>query len=186
MENSIWIALLIVALLVGAIVAWFVMQRRRSSQLQSRFGAEYDRTVETVGSRRHAESELEERQKRVSTLDIRPLSPVDRDRFSDQWQAIQARFVDEPTTAVVEADELLTEVMRTRGYPTGDFEQKAADLSVDHPRFVENYRAAHTIKTRRGQGQATTEDLRQAMIHYRALFDHLIEDGVAERVEVRR
>jgi hypothetical protein len=186
METSVWIILLVVALLVGALIAWLAMQRKRSDRLRNRFGVEYDHTLETAGNRRHAEAELEQRQKRVSTFDIRPLDPADRDRFSHRWLAIQARFVDEPTTAIVEADELLTDVMRLRGYPTGDFEQRAADLSVDHPQFVDHYRAANTIKAQRGQGQATTEDLRQALIHYRALFDHLIEDQTAERVEVRR
>jgi hypothetical protein len=182
MEPIIW-GLIVAALIVVALAAAFALKRHRSTHLRERFGDEYDRTVETTGKRSLAERELERREERVAHLDIRPLSATDRSRFLERWGVIQSRFVDEPRASVAEADELLEEVMRARGYPTEDFEHNAADLSVHHPAFVESYRAAYTIKARRGDGQATTEELRRAMIHYRALFAHLLEDGVAEEAE---
>lgn len=171
-------AVVIVAIAIAAI-AFIALRRRRSDKLRSRFGPEYERAMQDVGDRRRAETELDDRQKRVSQLDIRPLSVTERDHFTAAWQVIQAEFVDQPKQAVVKADDLLTEVMRARGYPTEDFEQRSADLSVDHPSVVQNYRAGRELAVRDQQGQAATEDLRQAMIHFRALFDELVSDAAA-------
>jgi hypothetical protein len=170
-----WIVLLVVAVVVVGAVAWYLGQRRRSQRLQERFGPEYERTVESTGKRSDAEAELEARQERVEALDIRPLSPEDRDRFRERWRVVQATFVDDPASAVADADKLIGEVMRARGYPVGDFEQRAADVSVDHPHVVDHYRAAHQIALRQRTGEADTEQLRQAMVHYRALFADLLE-----------
>jgi hypothetical protein len=169
----------IVWLLVGvaaaaAVVLWFVMERRRHVQLRKRFGPEYDRTVHESGSERRAEAELEARARRVARLHIQPLSEADGVRFAEAWRALQIRFVDEPAAAIAGADRLVGEVMTARGYPLGDFDQRAADISVDHPRVVANYRAARDIARRQDRGEATTEDLRQAVIHYRALFEDLL------------
>ena len=166
-------------ILVGVIAVWLVMRKRRTETLRKQFGdAEYARTIKEDGSRRHAEAELKGRTARVDGLNIKLLAPSDRLRFVDTWRRVQARFVDGPGGAVTEADQLLGDVMSTRGYPVGDFEQRAADISVDHPLVLENYRTAHEIAIRQTQGQANTEDLRQAMIHYRTLFEELV--GVTE------
>src|SRR5206468_4165261 len=141
----------------------------------------YDRAVTESGTRRHGESELEARRKRRADLNIRSLSPQSRQRYTDSWQRTQAKFVDSPNAAVREADSLVLSVMRERGYPMDDFEQRSADISVDHPEVVENYRAAHGISMANDQGQASTEDLRQAMVHYRALFVELLEPEAEER-----
>jgi hypothetical protein len=186
MDTEIWVLLIVVALLVGAAAAWFFLQQQRSRRLRDQFGPEYDRTLQDVGDRRKTERELERRQERVSKFEIRPLSPDDQERFAERWDIVQTRFVDHPNAAVAEADELLIEVMRTRGYPVGDFEQNVADLSVDHPRFVDNYRAAHEITARRERGDAGTEDLRQAMVHYRELFKDLIGSTSTQTLEVKR
>jgi len=161
-------------LVVAGIVAWFSLRKRRTEKLRAQFGAEYDRAVKEDGGRRHAEAGLKERTARVDSLNIRPLTSGDRARFVESWSRVQARFVDGPGGAVTEADQLLRDVMSTRGYPVSDFEQRAADISVDHPLVMENYRTAHAIAVRQTQGQANTEDLRQAMIHYRTLFDELV------------
>jgi len=161
-------------LVVAGIVAWFSFRKRRTEKLRAQFGAEYDRAVKEDGGRRHAEAGLKERTARVDSLNIRPLTAGDRARFVESWSRVQARFVDGPGGAVTEADQLLRDVMSTRGYPVSDFEQRAADISVDHPLVMENYRTAHAIAVRQTQGQANTEDLRQAMIHYRTLFDELV------------
>jgi len=161
-------------LVVAGIVAWFSLRKRRTEKLRAQFGAEYDRAVKEDGGRRHAEAGLKERTARVDSLNIRPLTTGDRARFVESWSRVQARFVDGPGGAVTEADQLLRDVMSTRGYPVSDFEQRAADISVDHPLVMENYRTAHAIAVRQTQGQANTEDLRQAMIHYRTLFDELV------------
>jgi hypothetical protein len=171
-----WVlVIIIIALLVALAVV--VMRQRRSKELKEGFGPEYQRVVEERGDQRSAESELAERRKRREQLDIRPLDPGDRDRYAEQWRATQKRFVDDPSGAVGEADELVIAVMRRRGYPVDDFDQRAADVSVDHPVVVENYRAAHDISTANADGRARTEDLRQAMVHYRALFDDLLGAG---------
>lgn len=176
MDPLYWALIAVAAFALGALFVWAATKRRRSGHLKERFGDEYDRTVAASERRGEAERELERREERVAHLDIRPLSAPDRDRFLERWGVVQSRFVDEPRAAVAEADELLENVMRARGYPTEDFEHNAADLSVDYPAFVESYRAAYAIRARRGDGQATTEDLRRAMIHYRSLFAHLLED----------
>ena len=163
------------AILGGGIAAWLLLRGRRSERLRTQFGgSEYDRAVKEDGSRRHAEAGLKERTARVESLNIRPLAPGDRARFVELWRRAEARFVDGPGGAVTEADQLLSDVMSTRGYPVSDFEQRAADVSVDHPLVLENYRTAHEIALRQSKGQANTEDLRQAMIHYRTLFEELV------------
>ena len=183
MDNTLVWVLLVVALVAVAVAAWMFMQKRKTEQLREDFGPEYGRAVEEHGDQRQAESALEARRERVEQLHIRPLSPSDREGFAESWRAAQARFVDDPAAAISEADRLVGEVMQARGYPVGDFEQRAADVSVDHPRVVEHYRAAHTIAMRNEDGHADTEDLRQAMVHYRALFEDLLETRGAERTE---
>jgi hypothetical protein len=174
-ELTLVIALAVIV--VAGIAAWLFLRKRRTERLRTQFGgAEYDRAINEGGSRRHAEAGLKERTERVENLNIRPLAPGDRARFVESWRRIQARFVDGPGGAVTEADQLLGDVMSTRGYPVSDFEQRAADISVDHPLVLENYRTAHEIAVRQTQGQANTEDLRQAMIHYRTLFEELVGD----------
>jgi len=164
------------AFVLIAVIAWMYENRRRSHLLHHHFGPEYDRLVHERGSRRRAEHELADRAKRVKGLTIRPLLAGERAHYAELWRAQQIRFVDDPRGAVSEADRLVEEVMRLRGYPVGDFEQRAADVSVDHPRVVENYRLAHDIALRHERGQASTEELRKAMIYYRALFEDLLED----------
>ena len=172
-ELALVVALAVI--LVTAIAAWLFFRKRRTKKLRTQFGgAEYDRAVKEDGSRRHAEAGLKERTERVESLKIRALAPGDRARFVESWSRVQARFVDGPGGAVTEADQLLGDVMSTRGYPVSDFEQRAADISVDHPLVMENYRTAHEIAVRQTRGQANTEDLRQAMIHYRTLFEELV------------
>lgn len=162
-----------VAVVVVLILASVFMRERRTENLRKRFGPEYDRTVNEIGPQR-AESKLHEREKRVEKLSIRPLSDSERQHFLAEWRAAQSRFVDDPRGAVEDADALVSKVMQSRGYPMSDFEQRAADVSVDHPRVVENYRAAHEIAIRQRSGEATTEDLRSALIYYRSLFDDLL------------
>jgi hypothetical protein len=165
-------------ILMAAIVALFVSLRQKKSQrLQRRFGPEYGRAVEEMGNRTKAESELEAREKRVGQLTITPLSPGDAARFTQAWTAMQGRFIDNPKGVVAEADRLVRELMVKRGYPMGDFERRAADISVDHPAVVENYRAAQSIAVRDERGEADTEELRKAVVHYRTLFDELLQVG---------
>jgi hypothetical protein len=173
--STLMVAVLVVAALaLGAFGAWYFLRRRHSTELRESFGPEYDRTIERTGERKEAERELDHRRERVSQLEIRPLPPGEAERFSRDWQQVQNRFVDEPPGAVSEADRLVTELMQRRGYPMADFEQRAADLSVDHPEVVENYRSGHALAARVRDGGASTEDLRQAMVHYRTLFDDLL------------
>ena len=181
MDVTLLIVVAVVAVL--AVAGWWFYQRRQSEHLRSRFGAEYEHEVEEKGSRRKAEAELADREKRVKKLDIRPLEPAARRGFVERWKEVQARFVDSPPGAVGEADDLLGEVMRTRGYPVSDFEHRAGDISVDHPDVVKHYRAGHDIAVRHERGEASTEELRQAMIHYRALFDELVKGEAVERRE---
>jgi hypothetical protein len=173
-----WLVVAIAAVVIVALV-WMVLSRRRSDQLRERFGAEYERAVKTEGNARRAERELEARAKRVEALHIRPLTAEDAARFDTSWRTVQARFVDDPKGAVTEADRLVGEAMAERGYPVGDFEQRVADISVDHPDVVMNYRAARDIAVLHSRGQASTEDLRQAMVHYRSLFRDLLEARAA-------
>jgi hypothetical protein len=172
-----WAVALIAILAIIAIAEgiWILLRKRRSEHLRGRFGPEYDHAVQEHGNRGRAESALETREKRVERLHIRPLEAKDRGRFAEAWHTDQSRFVDDPEGAVTEADRLVTEVMKARGYPVADFEQRVADISVDHPRVVENYRAAAEIAQRHKRGEATTEDLRKAMVYYRDLFDDLLE-----------
>lgn len=175
-----WIVIVVAAVLIVGAIVWSATRARRRRDLQERFGSEYDRTVADAPSRREAESELSEREKRRDELDIRPLDQSSRDRYASQWQNTQAAFVDDPETAVGDADRLIQQVMRERGYPVDDFEQRANDLSVDHPEVISNYRAAHGISIANERGNASTENLRTAMVHYRALFSELLETGSAE------
>jgi cytoskeletal protein RodZ len=176
MPGWVWALIVVVAVLVLVAVVWQALKARRTRTLQSRFGPEYDRTVESTESKRDAEAELQARAERRDSLDIRPLPAAARERYLDEWQRVQARFVDDPDGAVREADMLIQAVMADRGYPVDDFEQRAADVSVDHPRVVENYREGHRLARASATGDATTEDLRQAMQHYRALFEELLEE----------
>jgi FtsZ-interacting cell division protein ZipA len=170
------LAIVVIAVVVAALL---YSRQRRSQQLQEGFGPEYERTVEERGGdRREAEAELRERRDRRDQFEIRELEPAARDRYADRWRDAQRRFVDEPAPAVGEADALVMEVMRDRGYPVADeFDQRAADVSVDHPEVVEHYRAAHDISGRATAGEAGTEDLRQAMVHFRGLFVELLGDA---------
>ena len=166
-------SVIVIAIVFAAAILF--ARKRRSEKLRTRFGnAEYDRVVQQGDSRRRAEAGLDKRTDRVESLHIKALGPGDRGRFVESWSKMQARFVDSPGDAVTEADQLLGEVMSTRGYPVSDFEQRAADISVNYPLVLENYRLAHGIAVHQTNGQASTEDLRQAMIHYRTLFDELI------------
>ncbi len=173
-----WILIAAVAVLLIAAIVMSIRKKQRTKQLQSQFGPEYDRTIDSADSRRKAESELAARQERREQLDIRPLSSAARERYTTQWQTVQAQFVDNPTGAVASADTLIQSVMADRGYPVDDFESRAADVSVDHPDVVENYREGHRLAEQCANGNGSTEELRQAMRHYRALFDELVEpDG---------
>lgn len=170
--------LLVVAaiVIVVAVLGWIFMQRRRSHALRTQFGPEYDRAVDATGAPAKAEAMLADRVKRVERFDIKPLGPADRDRFADEWKRVQSRFVDQPREAVIDGDRLIKEAMRLRGYPVEHFDQRADDLSVHHPGVVEHYRAGRNLVIRHERGQASTEDLRQAMVHFRALFIDLVED----------
>jgi hypothetical protein len=171
--NMVAVLVIIVALLAVALVMHF--RRQQTHALEKRFGPEYHRTVDEVGSRPKAEAELRAREKRVEQLHIMPLSPADAARFDESWKALQARFVDNPKGVLAEADLLVRELMQKRGYPMGDFDSRAADISVDHPAVVDHYRAAHAIAESDRRGEADTEGMRQAVIHYRALFADLLE-----------
>jgi hypothetical protein len=164
----------IAGVVVIALTVWLFARKHRSRALAARFGPEYERTLELAGKKSKAEAELEARARRVEQLTIRALTEAERSRYAQMWHAAQERFVDSPPLAVGEADQLVTEVMRVRGYPMADFEQRAADVSVDHPHLVTNYRAAHAIALSSADQRASTEDLRQAMVHYRALFEELL------------
>ena len=169
------VAGLVLALLIVVAVAAYVEYRRtRTKTLRNRFGTEYDRAVLSSGTRA-AESKLSDRKTRVETLDIRDLSVAERERFITEWHTVQSRFVDHPRSSVTEADDLINALLEARGYPKVSFEQRADDLSVTYPRVMENYRGAHAIAVHLGQVEATTEQLRAAMIKYRAIFDELAQ-----------
>jgi hypothetical protein len=175
-------AVLLIAVIAIVAVAVVVVLRRRSAKLRARFGPEYDRAVAETGNRFKAEARLESVEKRVRNYSLTTISAADRDRFQQSWRKIQATFVDDPARALSEADQLLGTVMLARGYPPSDFENRAAEISVDHATVVEHYRAGHDIAVRHSQRQATTEDLRKGMLHYRALFDELMGE---EQVSLR-
>jgi hypothetical protein len=175
MDTWVWIVIAVVAVVVVLAIVWSALRTKRTRALQDTFGQEYDRTVDKAGGRGAAERELRERQKQHDQLDIRPLSPESRDRYVRRWQSTQSRFVDDPSGAVAEADALVQEVMQERGYPTKDFERRVADISVDHPNLVEKYRTAHGIAEASERGEASTEDMRHSVRHYRALFAELLE-----------
>lgn len=167
----------LVILVLAAVAVWLWLRSKRRDEIKSRFGPEYARTIETVGDERKAETALAAREKRVAGYSIKPLAPDLRDHFVETWRDVQAKFVDDPKYAVTRADDLLGEVMSARGYPVkDDFNRRAEDLSVDHAEVVQNYRAGHEIAVRHSRGEASTEDLRTAMIHYRALFDDLVNE----------
>jgi hypothetical protein len=183
--NSTWYIIIIVAVLViaGLILAPIFARRRRSENLRTKFGTEYDHTVQIVGDEKKAQTELEERQKRVKSLNILPLSASDRERYLVDWSAVQSKFVDEPGQAILDADRLIMEVMQLRAYPLSDFEQRAADISVIYPNLVSNYREARLIAVKNEQQLADTEELRQAMIHYRSLFEELLGKETEVKLE---
>jgi hypothetical protein len=165
------------AIILAAAIAFVALIRMRTQRLRERFGPEYDRTLEKRGGRRQAEAELGARVERREELEIRPLSTEVRERYIVSWKRVQAAFVDDPAGALTDADQLVNSVMSDRGYPMDDFEQRADDISVDHPQVVERYRSAHGIAKKNEKGQATTEDLRQAIKHYRSLFEELLESA---------
>jgi hypothetical protein len=176
MNTNTTIVIIVAVLIVVALAAivWTVTQRRRSVKLQHRFGPEYDRAVKELGGKTEAEAELIKREQRVARLNIVPITAADAARFSNAWAALQGRFVDNPKGVLAEADLLVRELMVKRGYPMGDFEIRAADISVDHPSVVKNYRAAQAIAVRDARGEADTEELRKAVVHYRTLFDEIL------------
>jgi hypothetical protein len=186
MDPKLWVLAAAVIVIIAVLVLLYMRKRRNTTaDLRKKFGPEYDRAVLVHGAGRKAEAKLEDREKRVEKLNIRDLDPIEHERFSKRWEAVQSRFVDSPKGAVTEADDLLSSLMKARGYPVSDFDQRAADISVDHPRVVENYRSAHEIALRVGKDEATTEELRTAMIHYRSLFDELVQlPASVERKEV--
>jgi hypothetical protein len=186
MSPTVWIVFTVVVVAVVAVAIWLVYARRRkSAELRGRFGPEYDRVLQERGEARRAEQELQARTERVEQLHIRPLSSEESRHYGDDWREVQAQFVDDPEAAIQRADHLVMEVMQARGYPMADFDQRVADISVDHPREVEHYRVAHGIASRAVGGSVSTEELRQAMVHYRALFEDLIEGRQAVTTEAR-
>jgi hypothetical protein len=184
MDTKIIIAIVVGIVVLVVIVALLVERKRRSARLRQQFGPEYERVLSQHGDARHAEAVLAQRERRVDKLAIRHLTATDRERYAEDWANVQRRFVDDPSMAVNEADTLVTAVMAARGYPMSDFEQRAADVSVHYPRVVQNYRSARMIVVRHAQGQSTTEELRQAMVYYRSLFEELLEAPKSERVGV--
>jgi cytoskeletal protein RodZ len=187
MDMTLWLVLLVVVVLAVAVGVWtFTRQRQKREELREQFGPEYQRTVERHDSRSDAERELAQRSERVEQLHIRPLAPDRSAHYAEQWRVVQADFVDDPERAIGTADSLIAEVLQARGYPMGDFEQRAADISVEHAGVVEHYRAAHAVAVRVPRGEATTEDMREAMLHYRTLFDDVIDTRDSMPKEERR
>jgi len=176
------VALVVIIAVVVAVIAY--QRKKKAEHLRTRFGSEYDRTVLERGSERNAQAALAAREERVNSLKIHDLAPAERDRFVNEWQVVQSRFVDHPRGAVIEADDLVASLMNARGYPVADFEQRAADISVNHPRVVENYRSAHAIAQRLAGNEANTEEMRTAMLQYRALFDELLQVNVRNETPV--
>ena len=176
MQNNVVVVAIIAAIVVAAILIWAMMRNRRTDHLRERFGDEYDRTLEAEGKRAKAEAALEERKERVEKLEIRPLTPEERADAGREWREVKAVFVDSPVEAVHHADRLLAAIMKARGYPMADFDRRYEDLTVDHGEVARHYREGHEITMRHEKGQASTEDLRQAMIHFEALFDDLVNE----------
>jgi hypothetical protein len=174
MSTGAVVILVVVVVLVLAAGAWFVAQQARRRRLRERFGPEYDRRIQESDDRRVAERELAEREKRHQKYDLKPISDADRARYTEQWTFVQEQFVDQPGEAVGAAEQLVVMVMRERGYPTGNFEQQTADLSVEHAHVLDNYRSGHAIRTRHEQAGVSTEELRQALTHYREMFHALL------------
>jgi hypothetical protein len=183
--TGIVLAVIVVVILAAIAIWYFTEQQRKRHDLREQFGPEYDHAVETYGEHGKAEKELEQRTERVAALNIRPLSHEESARFSSTWRQVQERFVDDPENAIHDADRLCSDVMQARGYPMGDFEQRAADISVDHSQVVEHYRAAHAVARDARDGNVPTEALRQAMVHYRTLFDDLIDTREPMQTERR-
>jgi hypothetical protein len=177
MDSWVWIVIVAAVVIVIALVAWAIVNTRRTDELRGRFGPEYDRALRSDGGRREAESDLRERVDRYEALNIRPLDANTADRYRQEWRDVQAKFVDAPEDSLRRADGLITEVMQRRGYPMSDFEQRSADLSVEHGTAVQDYRAAHAVSMATERGQSTTEDQREAMVHYRSLFDEMVGAG---------
>lgn len=184
MDTRMFYPILFAVLVLFSVAALLILRKRKSDQLKQRFGPEYDRVVQQHGNTSKAEAVLSEREKRVEKFAIHPLPAGDRERYADEWAGVQKRFVDDPSMAVTEADKLVTKVMTARGYPMGDFEQRAADVSVTYPGVVQNYRSARTIVVGHGNGQSTTEGLRQAMVYFRSLFDELLDSPKLETIGV--
>lgn len=177
---------IVVAIIVVAAIAYLLSQRRRSEGLQNRFGPEYDRTVQEAGDQRRAEAVLGAREERVKQFQTRPLIDQDRARFTEQWRALEARFVDDPKGAIADADQLISNVMQARGYPASDFELRVSDLSTTYPRLVDDYRVIHDLSLRSQQGEASTEDLRKALVSCRSLFDALLGAQEPQTLETGR
>jgi FtsZ-interacting cell division protein ZipA len=185
MDQRTMIIIGIVAIAIVVVIAALLYERKRKSErLRQQFGPEYDRAVHQHGDARQAEAVLLEREKRVEKFSIRPLAPADRDRYATEWAAVQKRFVDDPSMAVTQAEKLVTAVMVARGYPMGDFEQRAADISVNYPGVVQNYRSAREITLRHAQGKSSTEDLRKSMVYFRSLFDELLNSPKTAKIGV--
>jgi hypothetical protein len=180
MPSWVWVVIALAIVAALALILWRALARRRTGKLQERFGPEYERTMHVAESKREGEAELQAREERRQSFEIRPLSSAARERYTAQWRAVQAQFVDEPGSAVKRADDLIQAVMAECGYPVEDFEQRAADLSVDHPRVVDNYREGHRLAQTDTDAADSTENLRQAMRHYRALFSDLVEPNADE------
>jgi FtsZ-interacting cell division protein ZipA len=179
------IGIVVLVVIIAVVVAILIYQRKKKTEhLRSRFGSEYERTVLERGSEGKAQAALAAREERVQSLKIHDLPPAERERFLNEWQHVQSRFVDQPRGSVIAADELVASLMQARGYPVADFEQRAADVSVNHPRVVENYRSAHAIAQRPSTSEVTTEDMRTAMLQYRALFDELLQVNTTNQTAV--
>jgi len=175
MDAWVWIVIAVAVVAIG-LVLWLASRHRRTTELRDRFGPEYDRVVRETDDRREAEAQLAERRERRDALDIRPLPSAARERYANSWQQVQSRFVDDPASALEDADLLVVDVMSARGYPVDRFDDRTDTVSVDHPEVIEHYREGHRIAELNGAGRASTEDLRQALVHYRAMFDVLLED----------
>jgi hypothetical protein len=182
MAAWVWVVIAVAVVVVLAVALFGLLRQRRTTRLQDQFGPEYNRTLDSADNKRQAEAELRAREDRRQQLEIRPLSLASRERYSERWQVAQSQFVDDPRGAVVVADSLIQSVMSERGYPVEDFEQRAADVSVDHPQVVENYREGHRLAMASANGDDSTENLRRAMQHYRALFDELVEPDADQRM----